>query len=199
MATLHRADGTVAVDGFSDEVVDLTDADREEIGEMPFDDDAYRDEVGAPELHGESGYTPLERLDRAADAGGEPDRGRRPLHRHPRRGAGVLTCRLVPDQDPARVAAAIARHVIKHCPPGVTVSVEGFPGGIPAYAIAATYPRSGPPRIPAPVYPAAASFARAPAARCRGGAPAPGVGLDTLLSRSRARIECFDGPTSFSA
>ena len=32
------------------------------MGEVPFDDEAYRRETGAPALHGEPGYSTLERL-----------------------------------------------------------------------------------------------------------------------------------------
>src|SRR5207342_2956966 len=127
LATLHRADGSVAVDGFSDDVVRLTAADREEIGQMPFDDDAYRDEIGVPELHGESAYTPLERLTARPTLEVSQIEGGGRYTVIPAVARAYLTCRLVPDQDPARVAAAIARHAIHHCPPGVTVSVEEVP------------------------------------------------------------------------
>ena len=107
---------------------------------MPFDDDAYRDEVGVPELHGEPGYTPLERLTARPTLEVSQIEGGGRYTVIPAVARAYLTCRLVPDQDPARVAAAIARHVIHHCPPGVTVSVEEVPGGIPAYAIRRDHP-----------------------------------------------------------
>jgi acetylornithine deacetylase/succinyl-diaminopimelate desuccinylase-like protein len=68
LATLHRRDGSVAVDGFMDDVVDLTAAARDEIGQMAFADDAYPRQRSrrARGLHAtESGYTPLQAADRA--------------------------------------------------------------------------------------------------------------------------------------
>ena len=199
VASLHRADGTVAVDGFSDEVVDLTDADREEIGEMPFDDDAYRDEVGAPELHGESGYTPLERLTARPTLEVSQIEGGGRYTVIPAVARAYLTCRLVPDQDPARVAAAIARHVIKHCPPGVTVSVEEVPGGIPAYAIRRDHPAlAAAEEALRSVYPGRRVL------RTRAGGTLPAavllrraLGLDTLLFSFSSSDECFHGPNEF--
>ena len=35
-----------------------------------------------------------------------------------------ITCRLVPDQEPKAVTAAIARHLREHCPPGVTLEIN---------------------------------------------------------------------------
>lgn len=199
VASLHRADGTVAVDGFSDEVVDLTDADREEIGEMPFDDDAYRDEVGAPELHGESAYTPLERLTARPTLEVSQIEGGGRYTVIPAVARAYLTCRLVPDQDPARVAAAIARHVIKHCPPGVTLSVKEVPGGIPAYAIRRDHPAlEAAEEALRSVYPGRRVL------RTRAGGTLPAavllrraLGLDTLLFSFSSSDECFHGPNEF--
>ena len=199
LASLHRADGSVAVDGFSDEVVDLTDADREEIGQMPFDEDAYRDEIGAPELHGESGYTPLERLTARPTLEVSQIEGGGRYTVIPAVARAYLTCRLVPDQDPARVAAAIARHVIHHCPPGVTVSVEEVPGGIPAYAI-----RRDHPALAAAEEALRAVYPGRRVLRTRAGGTLPAavllrraLGLDTLLFSFSSSDECFHGPNEF--
>ena len=199
LATLHRADGSVAVGGFSDDVVRLTAADREEIGQMPFDDDAYRAEIGVPELHGESGYTPLERLTARPTLEVSQIEGGGRYTVIPAVARAYLTCRLVPDQDPARVAAAIARHVIRHCPPGVTVSVEEVPGGIPAYAIHRDHPALGAAEEALrAVYPGRRVL------RTRAGGTLPAavllrraLGLDTLLFSFSSSDECFHGPNEF--
>src|SRR3954471_7680675 len=56
LASLHDADGRVAVPGFYDGVRDV------EIGAIPFDEAEYRRQVGVPELFGEPGFSTLERL-----------------------------------------------------------------------------------------------------------------------------------------
>jgi acetylornithine deacetylase/succinyl-diaminopimelate desuccinylase-like protein len=46
----------------------------------------------------------------------------------------------VPGQEPDSILAAVTQHVHAHCPVGVEVTVEGAPGAVPAYAIAADHP-----------------------------------------------------------
>ena len=62
LASLHDDDGAVAVPGFYDGVEPIARADREALARIPFEEETYRAEVGVPELHGEPGFTTLERL-----------------------------------------------------------------------------------------------------------------------------------------
>ena len=61
VASLHDADGRVAVEGFYDAVRELSAGERAEIAGLPFDERAYLAQVGAPAPFGEPGYTTLER------------------------------------------------------------------------------------------------------------------------------------------
>jgi acetylornithine deacetylase/succinyl-diaminopimelate desuccinylase-like protein len=199
LATLHRPDGAVAVDGFMDDVVDLSRDDRFEIAQMPFDEHAYRAGLGAPELHGENGYTPLERLTARPTLEVSQIEGGGRYTVIPAVARAYLTCRLVPDQDPARIAAAIARHVLGRCPSGVTASVEEVPGGIPAYTIRRDHPAlaAGDEALQA-VYPGRRVL------RTRAGGTLPAavllrraLGLDTLLFSFSSSDEGFHGPNEF--
>jgi acetylornithine deacetylase/succinyl-diaminopimelate desuccinylase-like protein len=199
LATLHRPDGSVAVDGFMDDVVDLTGDDRFEIAQMPFDEQAYRAELGAPELHGDNGYTPLERLTARPTLEVSQIEGGGRYTVIPAVARAYLTCRLVPDQDPARIAAVIARHVLGRCPSGVTASVEEVPGGIPAYAMRRDHPAlaAGEEALQA-VYPGRRVL------RTRAGGTLPAavllrraLGLDTLLFSFSSSDEGFHGPNEF--
>ncbi|HYX84670.1 MAG TPA: M20/M25/M40 family metallo-hydrolase [Gaiellales bacterium] len=199
LASLHGSDGTVAVDGFLDDVVELADNDRAEIAQMPFDDDAYRAEVGVPELWGEPGFSALERLTARptlevsmVEAGGR-------YTVIPAVARAYVTCRLVPDQDPDRVAAALARHLIHHCPPSVTVDVEQEPGAIPAYAIRRDHPalRAAEQAL-GEIYPGRQVL------RTRAGGTLPAavllrraLGLDTLFFSFSSTDEGFHGPNEF--
>jgi acetylornithine deacetylase/succinyl-diaminopimelate desuccinylase-like protein len=58
----------------------------------------------------------------------------------PGRASAHITCRLVPDQDPDRVFAAIASHISRVSPAAVRVSVVQQEGAVPAYAIASDHP-----------------------------------------------------------
>src|SRR3954469_2363718 len=62
VASFHAAEGSVAVNGFYDDVAPLGEADRAALANVPFDEDAYRAAVGVPALHGEAGWSTLERL-----------------------------------------------------------------------------------------------------------------------------------------
>jgi acetylornithine deacetylase/succinyl-diaminopimelate desuccinylase-like protein len=199
LATLHRPDGSVAVDGFMDDVVDLTGDDRFEIAQMPFDEQAYRAELGAPELHGDNGYTPLERLTARPTLEVSQIEGGGRYTVIPAVARAYLTCRLVPDQDPSRIAAAIARHVLGRCPSGVTASVEEVSGGIPAYAMRRDHPAlaAGEEALQA-VYPGRRVL------RTRAGGTLPAavllrraLGLDTLLFSFSSSDEGFHGPNEF--
>jgi acetylornithine deacetylase/succinyl-diaminopimelate desuccinylase-like protein len=140
LASLHDPDGAVAVPGFYDDVVPLGAAEREALARIPFDEDAYRREVGVPALHGEPGFTTLERLwtRPTLDVNGVQAGGWFTVI--PRRARAHLTCRLVPEQDPAAVADAVTRHLRANAGPGVEVAVETAAGAVPAYAIPADHP-----------------------------------------------------------
>jgi acetylornithine deacetylase/succinyl-diaminopimelate desuccinylase-like protein len=140
LASLHRDDGTVAVPGFYDEVEPLADADRAALAAVPFDDEGYRLSVGVPVLHGEPGFSVLERLWARPTLEVNEVRGGGPFTVIPRVARAHLSSRLVPGQRPETVAAALAAHVRRVAPPGVTVRLEPQPGAVPAYAIAADHP-----------------------------------------------------------
>ena len=199
LATLHRPDGAITVDGFMDDVVELTGDDRFEIAEMPFDERAYRAEVGSPRLHGQNGYTPLERLTARPTLEISQIEGGGRYTVIPAVARAYLTCRLVPDQDPQRIAAAIARHVLGRCPDGVTASVEEVPGGIPAYAI-----RRDHPALAAAEEALRAVYPGRRVLRTRAGGTLPAavllrraLGLDTLLFSFSSSDEGFHGPNEF--
>jgi acetylornithine deacetylase/succinyl-diaminopimelate desuccinylase-like protein len=139
LAGLHAPDGTVAVAGFYDDVRPLSRADRAALASVPFDEEAYRTEVGVPVLHGEPGFTTLERLWTRPTLEVNGVEGGGSFTVIPQRAAAHITCRLVPDQDPARVFDGVARHLRAECPAGVELTVEAAPGATPAYAIAADH------------------------------------------------------------
>jgi acetylornithine deacetylase/succinyl-diaminopimelate desuccinylase-like protein len=130
VASFHDADGRVAVPGFYDDVVPVGDLSR-----VPFDESAYRAEVGVPELHGEPGFSTLERLWARPTLDVNELRGGGAFTVIPGRATAYVTCRLVPDQRPPRVFDALAAHVAAVAPAAVRVRVELLPGAVPAYSI----------------------------------------------------------------
>jgi acetylornithine deacetylase/succinyl-diaminopimelate desuccinylase-like protein len=139
-ASLHDDDGRVAVAGFYDDVAPLAAADRAALAQVPFDEEAYRRDIGAPALHGECGFSTLERLWTRPTLEVNELRGGGAFTVIPRAARAHVTCRLVPDQRPEAVLEAVEEHVLRLAPPGVHARVEAQPGSVPAYAIAADHP-----------------------------------------------------------
>ncbi|HEY1571716.1 MAG TPA: M20/M25/M40 family metallo-hydrolase [Pseudonocardiaceae bacterium] len=140
LAGLHGPAGRVAVPGFYDGIPELGERRRADIAAVPFDDDAYRADLGVPETFGEAGYSTLERLwERPTlEVNGIRAGGKYTVIPHV--AVGHVSCRLVPGQQPDRVLAAITEHVAAHCPAGVRVAVRPDEGAVPAYTIAPDHP-----------------------------------------------------------
>ena len=136
IAALKGPDGRVLVPGFYDDVRPLTEADRAAFAALRFDEEAYRASIGVPALFGEAGYTTLERrgarptLDVNGIWGGFQGEGSKtiiPAHAHAK-----ITCRLVPDQEPARITDLLASYIAEIAPAGVRVEVVRQHGGRPS-------------------------------------------------------------------
>jgi acetylornithine deacetylase/succinyl-diaminopimelate desuccinylase-like protein len=137
---LHTADGRVAVPGFYDGVAELTPAQRAEIAAVDFDDDAYAAELGVPGLHGEPGYSTLERLWMRPTLEINGITGGGPYTVIPHVASAHVTCRVVPGQRPAAVLDAIRAHLAGAATPGVRVEVIAEKGGAAAYTIDPGHP-----------------------------------------------------------
>ncbi|MGH7643015.1 MAG: M20/M25/M40 family metallo-hydrolase [Candidatus Dormibacteria bacterium] len=140
LASLHTEDGTVAVAGFYEGIPELSPARRHEIAAVPFDDGAYRGQLQLAELHGEPGYSTLERLwERPTlEINGVSAGGKYTVIPHV--ATGYVSCRLVPDQAPGRVLQAITEHVLAQRVRGVTVRVQVDEAGVAAYTISPGHP-----------------------------------------------------------
>lgn len=144
LAALHDDRGRVAIPGFYDRVRPLTDDDRAEFKRIPFDEEAFRQEVGAPALwSGEAGYTPLERLGARPTLelhgirGGFVGEGQKTVI--PAKIVAKVSMRLVPDQDPSEIAGLFEARVRELAPPSVEVTVRSF-----SHAAAAVIERDAP-------------------------------------------------------
>lgn len=127
LGSLRRADGTVAVEGFYDDVVELTPDERAAVALVPFDGGQYLQGLGLEEEFGEPGYTNRERgwvrptLEMNGIWGGFQEEGIKTVL--PNSAHAKVTCRLVADQDPDRIIALLEEHITRHAPPGVSVEV----------------------------------------------------------------------------
>ncbi len=144
LASLHDADGRVAVAGFYDRVREVTTAERQALAALDFDDEEYRRLVGALALFGEPGYGTLERqwlrptLELNGLSGGYQGEGGKTVI--PAVASAKISCRLVPDQRPDDIARLVTRHLEERRPAGVELRVQTRPGGAVAYRIPADHP-----------------------------------------------------------
>jgi acetylornithine deacetylase/succinyl-diaminopimelate desuccinylase-like protein len=135
LATFHDADGRVAVPGFYDDVAPWPESVLEGMRALPFDEESFRADTGAPSLGGEAGHTVLERLWTRPTCevngllSGYTGEGAKTVL--PSRAMAKVSCRLVPGQEPKTIERLITEHVRRVAPPEVTVSVTPLHGGRP--------------------------------------------------------------------
>ena len=137
IASMKGLDGQITIDGFYDDVVELTIEDREAIARVPFDEDEYAAKMGVPEPFGEAGYTVAERLwarptlELNGIWGGYQGSGTKTVI--PSQAHAKIACRLVADQSPEEIVRLIRAHVETHTPPSVTVEVDRLPATASAF------------------------------------------------------------------
>jgi acetylornithine deacetylase/succinyl-diaminopimelate desuccinylase-like protein len=140
LAGLHDEDGRVTLPGFYDRVVPLTGAERELLAKLPFDERTWLADAGhSRAAFGEAGFTTLERIWARPTAevngvwSGYTGAGGKTIV--PRDAHAKLSFRLVADQNPAEVLAALAGYVAACTPAGLEAEVvpEG-PGVRPCFS-----------------------------------------------------------------
>ncbi len=127
IARLKDKDGHILVPGFYDKVRSFSEAEREMLNEVPFDEAAWLKESGAPQSWGEPEFSIPERLgirptlDVNGIIGGYTGPGRKTVL--PSSAHAKISMRLVPDQDPQEIAALYTEYIKTIAPPSVTVEV----------------------------------------------------------------------------
>ena len=133
--SLKDSDGRILIPGFYDDVAPMSDREKEELSRLPFDQERFRREVGAPELFGERGYGTLERiwsrptLEVNGLCGGFTGEGAKTVI--PAVAMAKISMRLVPDQDPDRIARLFERHLKTVTPRSVELTLTRMHGGKP--------------------------------------------------------------------
>ena len=135
IAALKDADGRVTMPGFYDKVRELTVTEREAYAAVPFDEQGFIAESGAPMAWGEKGHSTLERvwsrptLDVNGIWGGYTGEGSKTVL--PSFAAAKVSMRLVPDQDGAELFGKFEAYVQSLAPPAVKVIVKNYHAGKP--------------------------------------------------------------------
>ena len=125
-------DGRIQLPGFYDDVVPLTDREREEFKALPFDEQAFMDQLQVEGLTGEKGYSTLERrwarpsFDVNGIWGGYQGEGAKTVL--PAKAGAKFSFRLVPDQDPHKVTDSLKRFLESLVPPGIKMQLIDYHG-----------------------------------------------------------------------
>ena len=135
IAAIVDDQGRIQLPGFYDDVLPLSDEERAQFAALPHTDQAFAESLGVDQLFGEAGYTALERkwarptFDVNGLTCGHQGAGVKTII--PATASAKLSCRLVPNQDPEKIASALESFIATQCPPGVRATVQrdhGAPG-----------------------------------------------------------------------
>jgi len=136
IASLHDENNRIAIPNFYDDVVELSSTERELLNKAPFDEAAYKADLGIKALWGEKGYTTIERtgirptLELNGIWGGYIGKGAKTVL--PSKANAKISMRLVPNQDPDKITVLFTKHFESIAPAYVTVKVTPHHGGQPA-------------------------------------------------------------------
>jgi acetylornithine deacetylase/succinyl-diaminopimelate desuccinylase-like protein len=135
IAQLKDKGGHVKIPGFYDDVRELREEERAEFKRLPFNEIKFKKHIAAPRLAGERGYSVLERiwarpsLDVNGLLAGWTGEGSKTVIAAT--AMAKVSMRLVPNQDPDKIAALFEAYVKKITPKSVEVKVRMLNGGKP--------------------------------------------------------------------
>lgn len=133
IASVTDNKGRITVPGFYDDVVPLTDEEREMIAAAPFDEEAYKKQLGIDAVHGEEGFRTLERnscrpsFDVCGIWGGYMGEGAKTVL--PSKAYAKLSSRLVANQDHEKISQMFVDYFTRIAPPYIKVKVTALHGG----------------------------------------------------------------------
>ena len=128
--------GKILIPGFYDDIVEVSDTEREMMDKAPFSIEEYKKSIDVEELFGEKGYTTNERtgirptFDVCGIWGGYTGEGAKTVL--PSKAYAKISTRLVPNQDHNKIADMFVKYFEEIAPKSVKVKVEYLHGG-PSY------------------------------------------------------------------
>lgn len=135
ISKLHDRNFRVAIPGFYDGVAVPSRQERKALNSLPWSEKEFRKTVGAPALCGEKGQTIVEQLwtrptlELNGIWGGYTGEGAKTVIAS--KAFAKLSTRLVPNQDPAKIAKLVERHIRKLLPKSVTCKFSLLSTGKP--------------------------------------------------------------------
>src|SRR5205085_2315198 len=135
IAQMKDRGGRIKIPGFYDDVRPLEEEERKAWQALPFNEKKYKKDFGIPKLFGETGYTTLERtwarptLEVNGLLAGFTGEGAKTVL--PAAAMAKISMRLVPNQDPNKIAELFDAYVRKLAPKTVELKVTRMHGGKP--------------------------------------------------------------------
>lgn len=135
IASCHDENNHITIPGFYDDVVEATTDERELLNKAPYDEAAYKDDLGVKELWGEKGFTTYERtgirptLEVNGIWGGYTGEGAKTVL--PSKATAKISARLVPNQSSAKITEILLNYFKSIAPASVEVKAELHHGGEP--------------------------------------------------------------------
>lgn len=135
IASLHDENNHITIPGFYDKVLELTNAERAEMGKAPFSHEKYCEALDIENVYGEKGYTTPERgsirptLDVNGIWGGYTGEGAKTVIAS--KAFAKISMRLVPHQVPDEITELFQKHFESLAPEGIRVLVKPHHGGDP--------------------------------------------------------------------
>jgi succinyl-diaminopimelate desuccinylase len=135
LAAMIDDQGRIQVPGFYDDVVSLTDRERKQFRDLPFDELQYMEKIGVDGTTGEKDFSTLERrwarpsFDINGITTGYQGEGAKTVL--PARASAKFSFRLVPNQDHKKIFAAAEKFIKDRLPPGIKMKLvdhHGAPG-----------------------------------------------------------------------
>ncbi|MBN2729945.1 MAG: dipeptidase [Bacteroidales bacterium] len=133
ISSLIDKDGRITVPGFYDDVLESTPEERDALNKAPFSVEEYKTAIDVKALHGEKGYTTIERtgirptLDVCGIWGGYAGEGAKTVL--PSKAYAKISSRLVPHQNNEKIAELLKAHLESIAPEYVKVKVDILHGG----------------------------------------------------------------------
>ena len=135
IASLHDSNNHITIPGFYDDVESLSDAERKQLNNAPYNEEEYKKDLGVDELWGELGYTTIEHtgirptLEVNGIWGGYIGEGAKTVL--PSKASAKISMRLVPNQQSDKITKLFKDHFESIAPKNVKVKVTPHHGGEP--------------------------------------------------------------------